>query len=119
MTDREKLVELITEAGIKYATIEGLADHLIAHGVNLKQMQKPLTVEEVRALQEFAWLEWRNDNRIAPMVPSGIERDTATNVEYFTFWDDGYAVMSNYGKTWRCWADRPTEEERKAAEWEK
>ena len=24
----------------------------------------------------------------------------------------------NYGKTWRCWPRRPTEEERKAAEWD-
>ena len=26
--------------------------------------------------------------------------------------------IANYGKTWRCWASRPTDEERSAAAWE-
>ena len=26
--------------------------------------------------------------------------------------------IANYGKTWRCWASRPTDEEREAAAWE-
>ena len=26
--------------------------------------------------------------------------------------------IDNYGKTWRCWASRPTDEEREAAAWE-
>ena len=29
-----------------------------------------------------------------------------------------YLFYANYGRTWRCWARRPTDEERSAAEWE-
>ena len=33
---------------------------------------------------------------------------------------DGYRKYSaaSYGKTWRCWLRRPTDEERKAAKWD-
>lgn len=33
---------------------------------------------------------------------------------------DGEAkyMRADYGRTWRCWARRPTEEERKAAKWD-
>lgn len=30
----------------------------------------------------------------------------------------GYWMDSNYGKTWRCWTSRPTEDQREAVKWE-
>lgn len=30
----------------------------------------------------------------------------------------GYWTNGNYGKTWRCWTARPTDEQRKAVKWE-
>ena len=29
-----------------------------------------------------------------------------------------YFVETEYGKTWRCWSRKPTDEERKAAKWD-
>ena len=127
MTDREKLVELITEAGIKYATIEGLADYLIANGVTVRQMQKPLTVEEVMETPCSVWYE--NNTVIAPMMVSNRESFSVLYLKDVVFgWYRSSCVdcfasvelpVSDYGKTWRCWAEKPTDEERQAAEWEK
>jgi hypothetical protein len=30
----------------------------------------------------------------------------------------GYWTNGNYGKTWRCWTSRPTDEQREAVKWE-
>ena len=51
MTDWEKLVELLNHEFGKIVS-EITADWLIAHGVTVRQMQKPLKVEEIT-------LEWR------------------------------------------------------------
>lgn len=115
MTDREKLVELITEAGIKYATIEGLADHLIAHGVTVKEPQKPLHRGQL-VDSGFFFFERKEEEEVSPVVlKEGWE-------VYFVDFVGTDSLVRNdkadYGKTWRCWAEKPTEEERKAAEWE-
>lgn len=106
MTDREKLIEMITEAGIKYATIEGLADHLIAHGVTVREPQKPLTVENLIFFNWEIWREWWIE------LKSGRLFCAKECIGYI------HTPKDAYGKTWRCWEEKPTEEERKAAEWE-
>lgn len=116
MTDREKLIEMITEAGIKYATIEGFADHLIVHGVTVREPQKPLTVEELgKGQRDFIWFE-RSTKYIVPIQILYVGADL---VEYVQFSETGicYIGTDAYGKTWRCWAEKPTDEERKAVEW--
>lgn len=64
MSDREKLVELIAkiqdygyktvhEENVMYMrtiTAEELADYLLAHGVTVREPQKPLTVEAMKEL---------------------------------------------------------------------
>lgn len=127
MTDREKLIDLITEAGIKYSTIEGLADHLIAHGVTVKEPQKLLTVEDILVSRFLipCWIE-RNENGCVSIVADVLDRSA-----YDRFFGQVNSNLmrqglvdhktryraENYGKTWRCWAEKPTDEERKAAEW--
>ena len=115
MTDREKLVELITEAGIKYATIEGLADHLLAHGVAVKEPQKPLAVGKLEYRMK-CWYEENGDDEVDHVMIGG----SGYAIELY-FIKSPYPMEKlrwEYGKTWRCWAEKPTEEERKAAEWE-
>lgn len=135
MTDREKLVELIKSAKAAMREKEFtcnlereyfMAEYMISHGVTVKEPQKPLTVEELMEIPGSVWFE--NDTAIAPMMVSkkisfsdlcikdvvfGLYRRNAFNS--FTFLE---LTVSEYGKTWRCWKEKPTEEERKAAEWE-
>lgn len=127
MTEREKLVSLLgkinSAAYIKIPTESGfsiskygegyIADYLIAHGVTVREQQKPLTVEELQE-DTVCWYEERNDN----IVPVEIGRCTSFIAMYFIGGDVPIEEKKwDYGKTWRCWAEKPTEEERKMAKW--
>ena len=123
MTDREKLVRLIDESAyIKMAFPEGqisyyldsekIADHLLAHGVTVKEPQKPLTVGETIAAI----------NRVGDKLYIE-DKEYPHNTGYDEFgvvrlWTSNPKNREEYGKKWRCWAENPTEEERKAAEWD-
>ena len=128
MTDRDKLTRLIDEVAditpvshagqiSYYLDSEKIADHLIAHGVTVKEPQKPLAVEEASGTNEPVWMEY-----ITGMVfVCDLVVSTGWNGIY-----DAYIIGDTepkplpekyYGKAWRCWAEKPTEEERKAAEW--
>lgn len=123
-TPREKLVNLINEACEghvenlmqPYGT-ETLADILIAHGVTVKEPQKPLTVEEASGTNEPVWMEYITGrvfvcDLVASPVRNGI-------YDSYIIGDTEPKPLPEmyYGKAWRCWAEKPTEEERRAAEW--
>lgn len=111
MTDREKLVNLMRDLAreitcwggemLYLLNPEKLADHLIAHGVTVRQMQKPLAYSKVfhsQCLEPQWWVELENGDIFC-------SRDEV-----------GMFSLDSYGKTWRCWAEKPTDEERMAAE---
>lgn len=118
MTDlEEKLVELLKEIGmLEIEDILYTAEYLIAHGVTVKEPQKPLTKAELAHLPDdpVVYLEFAN-GLIKPKIIMRYSR----GCDYgYMHWTDGQrSDMLDYGKTWRCWAKMPTEEERKAAEW--
>lgn len=130
MSDREKLVELISKTpciGDESKTAaEHVADHLIAHGVMVRQMQKPLTVEELMEIPGSVWYE--NDTAIAPMMVSNRKsfsvlylKDVVFGLYRSSAFDSFTSLelpILDYAKTWRCWAKKPTEEERQNAKWE-
>jgi hypothetical protein len=71
-------------------------------------MQKPIDFDRI-------WLEDRDKERVIPAVLSDIRymdflfEDNSGN--------DIHAHYEDYGSRWRAWAHKPTDEERKAAEW--
>lgn len=116
MTDREKLVELIKSAK---AAMRGkeftcnlereyfMAEYMISHGVAVKEPQKPLTAENLIFFNWEIWREWWIE------LISGRLLCAKECKGYI------HIPRVDYGKAWRCWAEKPTEEERWAAEWEK
>lgn len=138
MTDREKLAKLLecceeicTTWGSTYSEA---ADYLIAHGVTVRQMQKPLAWVDVIELgklpHSIVWIEKSKKNCTSPNVgwhePVSLTEPDGEGVYRFTGEIDFYApgietetccTKSCYGKTWRCWAEKPTDEERMAAAW--
>ena len=93
----------------------------------LKQESRVLTVEEVRSKQTKAipvWKETKSKNKalyagwvLAYEVQTGqgITGDCLGMAE-----PSGRMVwykLSDYGKTWRVWSARPTDEQREAVEW--
>lgn len=120
MTDREKLHKLLDESFLEqyntrlFLTAEHTANFLISHGVTVKEMQKPICRGQL-VDNGFFFLERKEEEEVSPVVlKEGWE------VYFVDFVGTGSLVRhdkADYGKTWRCWAEKPTEEERKAAEW--
>lgn len=128
MTDREKLVEIVCNAiqevdCISHCNhppcykVHHVVDELISHGVTVKEPQKPLTVEEAAGTNEPVWYEYYKHPIAIPAdvvyshsVPF-LEVHKLGSLSILSMREDAY------GKTWRCWAEKPTDAERKAAEW--
>lgn len=130
MTDREKLYELIVDAenelykempyhedGLR---IYRVVDYLIENGVTVRQMQKPLTVEKLKEhIGKVVHLEYAGNKMEDYPVLLGHCWMFYAEFEMYGAYDSSEFILDDYGKTWRCWAKKPTEEEREAAEWEK
>lgn len=139
MTDREKLFGLLIEAdreiGIlcdgcgsrpEQEAFGNIADHLLAHGVTVREPKKPMDLVDAIEADDPVWIEYVHTFMDMEVIK-------IYTVDYFEsrFFVDGTLIgkrineksmllkKDDYGKTWRCWAEKPTDEERKAAEWEK
>lgn len=70
-----------------------------------RPLQKPLTLEEAK--KELAlWIEY----------PPNIYYHRACL--YPVLYSADFRAESTYGIGWRCWATKPTDEEREAAKWD-
>lgn len=120
MTDREKLMKLVLESIQKsgWVTPPELVDHLLVHGVTVKEPQKPLKLEEATGTNNIVWYERKfGQYRVIPC--DAVFSQIAGFVELAIIGHEKpmYCPANSYGKAWRCWAEKPTEEERMAAEW--
>lgn len=75
-----------------------------------------LTIDEVRYEYEVVWLETKY---LSPTVCLFDNVESNVDWLYFVFGsDDSYGESVHlYGKNWRCWSAKPTEEQREAVEW--
>ena len=85
--------------------------------IELLKAQEPrvLTLEEALGGEE-CWVEYSNGGcGYADCYLSY----TAKGADiYRTMQHDFNVPLANYGKTWRCWTSRPTDEQMKAVKWE-
>lgn len=122
MTDREKLVEILKNCeellcayGCAY---DEAADYLIYHGVTVKEKQKPLTLESAIEAK-YVCIEQREIGctEFVKLYRHSLYKNSVQVFMIGCLYPWNYFIES-YGKEWRCWAENPTEEERKAAEWD-
>lgn len=76
---------------------------------------KPMTLEEALG-RLTVWREYRDKQETKAVI---IKEYWNGNLElrgYYLFREN--PERNQYGKTWRCWERKPTDEERSAAEWE-
>jgi len=82
-----------------------------------EQEPRVLTLEEVRDEYEVVWLETKYLQPTVCLFDNG-----ESNVDwlYFVFGsDDSYGESVHlYGKNWRCWSAKPTDEQREAVPWQ-
>lgn len=84
------------------------------------QQPRVLTLEEVRKLQSLrdgaVWLEVGTG--LMPALPEMAMPDITFFVAIPLMNYHSYCENEFYGKTWRCWTARPTDEQRKAVKWD-
>lgn len=109
--------------------------------LELLEEQRPrvLTLEEMRSKPagDYVWLEVRDDDSVDVQIPDAdtivvvygvgdgvfglaIE-DASVQSEYIRFCGpslDPVMQWCDYRKVWRCWSARPTDEQRKAVQWD-
>lgn len=81
---------------------------------------RPMTLEEATRTEENVWYEFSGSTHIARInCVKNPEIKVYTEI-YTLLQGSAWLVTSDlYGKTWRCWPRKPTEEEMRNAEWEK
>lgn len=83
-----------------------------------RPLQKPLTLEELKALiypcdEVVTFCESKDSDRTYANIWIG---DSV--IDFASIEQKINVHFGSYGKTWRAWATRPTDEERAAAPWE-
>lgn len=87
------------------------------------QTARVMTLEEVKD-NEVMYLEdfTEPDDGVEPIIRPAVNVEAKNGGIVMldsVAWDEGFifVVDSEYGKTWRCWTQRPTDEQREAAAW--
>ena len=123
MIDRKSVID-----ALEYLISEDCTDNQfdyadeIEAAIALLKEQEPrvLTLDELRALYNTVHFVWVEDNGDDNCFDGYAEVDVyKEKVELFEF---GNEVQwepdnDNYGKTWRCWSSRPTDEQMEATPW--
>ena len=118
------LARLCLTLGVKYALFYWLMSVVFGSMVLLSRDEdepelilEPLTLEEAAAL-DYCWVEFFPGHYVEPCTVGAVFQGkrpvyfvgvSVTNAPMYE--DDDYNVY------WRCWADKPTEEDTKAAPW--
>lgn len=112
MPDREKVIkglEIHTKpnsrcVGCPYPNNGLCGDQLYMDALALLKEQEPrvLTLEEARTY-EVVWPEDKGEGELHPLIVKNNMNDS----KYY-----------KYGKHWRVWSAKPTDEQRKAVKWE-
>lgn len=134
MPDREKVIALLE----RYVRIPNLA-WAENYGAKIVDMPAPLITDALALLkaQEPRLMTWQEIVDTAPQMPFIWLESKENNDRVFQsilfktwLWDstatiitvmtqgwlfEGYHV--DYGRTWRCWTSRPTDEQREATPW--
>ena len=145
MIDREKVIEglnnikSIINAAVYYDDGYGSEQDLncLDDAITLLEEQEPrlLTLDEVKTIgtqnynqiqdenTRLIWIEERNANALRITKPTYYdffeeedEEPIIINYVGTDYYD--HFKQNTYGKDWRCWSSKPTEEQRKAVKWD-
>lgn len=125
---RRQIGQLICNIRVMWGSYDQVVNYAIGQGLTLRAKQRPLTEREVfartkmlDAADRIVWMEelGSGDDVSRFMCQIGWDEDE----ECYEYWMIGCETCFSaspyaYGKTWRCWASRPTDEDYEAAKWE-
>ena len=131
MPDREKVIKEL-EWSLKTACVEEtrviVPQDTVSDALTLLKAQEPrvMTLEEVLDMKfdDVVYLQVNPTNVVlSAIVIDVIPKLPEINIGVVQFRHGaGYNGINNadlnyYGKTWRCWTSRPTDEQREATPW--
>ena len=125
MADREKVIQHFSDCrDIATANNNGwvfVHADMLADALALLKAQEPrvLTLEDALNADE-CWLERKDGNVTVASIALNGEDKGSYDIDSFELgtliihiFHSGY-----YGKYWRCWSSRPTDEQRKKVKWD-
>lgn len=128
MIDRESVIRQLTQHIARADYIETdwmdcVSVPMLRGALELLKAQEPrvLTLEELRSLDGTDHFVWLEDNGEYELYDCYAEVTTyQNNVELNTFGREVEFEPDNeeYGKTWRCWSVKPSNEKREAVPWQ-
>ena len=84
-----------------------------------KPTLKPITLEEIWIEDDPLWVEHKNGALYIGDFYMSMSAKNGWDVQMLGSAKPRLLLEDYYGKTWRCWERRPTDDERSAAGWEK
>jgi hypothetical protein len=93
--------------------------------MELLKAQEPMvmTLEEVKNSEVLYFEDFTDiSDGVKPIIRPAINIEVKNGGIVMLdseMWDDGFTFSTDeeYGKTWRCWTSRPTDEQRKETQW--
>lgn len=90
-----------------------------SEAVALVKAQEPMVIDISKiytAKKLDVWIEGKSENIVYPLML--IETEMTNKSQTVFFYPMLVRPIKAYGKTWRCWTARPTDEQRKAVKWD-
>lgn len=93
--------------------------------LEMVQTARVMTLEEVKNSEIVYFEDYADpDDSVEPIIRPAVNVEVKNGGIVMLdsiLWDEGFTFNSDsdYGKTWRCWTARPTDEQREAIPWKK
>lgn len=94
------------------------SQELAADALAILKAQEPCLMDfsDIQTVSKMdVYLEDRGSDLVYPLMLLGAENSNKSQAVFFH--PMTVKPLSAYGKTWRCWTSRPTDEQRKAVKW--
>ena len=122
MPDRAKVIARLEEAMLLSETANEckvtLGYGIVEDALTLLKAQEPrvLTLEKMWE-GEVYWFDCPGNFILRPVICNMYDRGDSSYLNFI--WQHGNFSwkICEYGRTWRCWTSRPTDEEREAVKW--
>lgn len=123
MSDKERLIQIFEHA-VNKAWGEGFdyIDLSPSDGKKILELLKErepkvIDISEIYTAKKLdVWIENKSENTVHPLML--IETEMTNKSQTAFFYPMLVRPIKAYGKTWRCWSARPTDEQRKAVKWD-
>lgn len=97
----------------------GALGEMLRNGYTIAPPPHVMTLEEIEAIPEMVWFERRNAGLYAGIPFRLVNADNEMRAVEIHVLDGFVAQMTKwYGKNWRCWTSRPTDEQREETPWD-